>query len=524
MAWSKNFTDSLNSPSKKIEYGLLFMTGSNNAIYNNSEFLSESASTRVYLGEANVTIENVRVTPSRWSLNFGGFTVEVLGDLRKIDGSVFVRGAIAELHMLRDGQFTERVAMGQLRSVSGGRGKWIFQFGDILSAMNNRFIRDSNDSHVYYNDIERRKAKVTISFDYSIDPKLYVDKVNVFQKGTNNFGMVRVTNPSGNTFYYLYSAAIVTSGVAGYLLIVNNGYWPSITTNNILSVGSKVESIVFLEDKPHQIFFKTFMSTGQGTQGPFDTFPAQWGSGLPFSPDIIDSYWDYLEFYAAIKPSSGEYKFSISFDEPKSEGFRFLLDKFLNCGMWPVFRQNAFSFRCCQNPYRAASGTIQASIFDKDIIQVESHHLFSPSQSVSYMESVITYYKALTNQSLNLKKIILGRVTDLPKDTNIIRDNRFIYKLETPDQNVLASKDLDRMAIWDLQTYEELVITVREFYAILVAGDIVEITSSDLYGVMEAEGKTYQQKRAMVLGVRWQPNQSRCILTLGMPFFPSANS
>ena len=192
--------------------------------------------------------------------------------------------------------------------------------------------------------------------------------------------------------------------------------------------------------------------------------------------------------------------------------------------MWPVFRQNAFSFRCCQNPYKAATGTIQASIFDKDIIQVESHHLFSPSQSVSFMESVVTYHKVSTNESKNLGIKISGRVTDLPKDTNITRDNRFIYKLETPNQDDLALKDLNRMAIWDIQSYEELVITVREFYAILVAGDIVEITSSDLYGVMEGEGKTYQQKRAMVLGVRWQPNQSRCILTLGMPFDPNTNS
>ena len=72
------------------------------------------------------------------------------------------------------------------------------------------------------------------------------------------------------------------------------------------------------------------------------------------------------------------------------------------------------------------------------------------------------------------------------------------------------------MSAWDLYTYEELTLAVQERFAGLVAGDIVAIKSSMIYGFNDPVGKTYQSKRGMVLGNRWLPNQSRCILTIGI--------
>ena len=104
----------------------------------------------------------------------------------------------------------------------------------------------------------------------------------------------------------------------------------------------------------------------------------------------------------------------------------------------------------------------------------------------------------------------------MPVDSEISRDMTLVYKIDNPVQLTKAAADVMRLKYWDFLPWEELVITVRERFATLVAGDIIEITSNDLYGYKEAEGKTYQSRRGMILGVRWQPNESRCILTIGI--------
>jgi len=107
-------------------------------------------------------------------------------------------------------------------------------------------------------------------------------------------------------------------------------------------------------------------------------------------------------------------------------------------------------------------------------------------------------------------------VQALPANDEISRDNKLIYRIDTPTQSGKATVDLARMAPWDQYTYEELTLIVKEKFAGLVAGDIIAITSSYIYGFNEATGKTYLGRRAMILGVRWLPNRSRCILSIGV--------
>ena len=91
-----------------------------------------------------------------------------------------------------------------------------------------------------------------------------------------------------------------------------------------------------------------------------------------------------------------------------------------------------------------------------------------------------------------------------------------IYRSDTPNQPIKAVADLNRMARWDLDPYEELSITVTEKHCLLTAGDIVEISSMYIYGLTESAGDTYSNRRGMILGVRWNPAQSNVNLTIGV--------
>ena len=82
MAWTQLFIDSLDSPSKEIHYALKFLHQSNDYNFGQGDFVGMD--TIVHIGNADVTIDTVQVTPQRWSVNFGGFTLRINGDLRPL--------------------------------------------------------------------------------------------------------------------------------------------------------------------------------------------------------------------------------------------------------------------------------------------------------------------------------------------------------------------------------------------------------------------------------------------------------
>jgi hypothetical protein len=509
MPWSQSFRDSLESTSKINEYALVFVPGGVNSLLPQGTTIQDGGEV-IKLTDAKVTIDNCQITPQRWSMNFGGFTIEIMGDIRPIKNSVFKKGALAELYILRNKQHQERIAIGQLRSIKGKRGVWTLVFGDFISALVNRFTSQENKLNFYYNTGER--ATVTNTFTFSSSPNLYVDDVTIFEKDSTGEGMVKVSR-GGTIGYYKYDLILITSSPAGYLRITDTHPWPASAATPSLQIGDSVTNVAFLADSPNKILAKTIMSTGFESQGSFDTFPKSWGTGLTFKPDIIDflnmGYWNTV-----LQPSTGTYEFGLIVEEPQASGIRYLTSKMLQAGIWPVFRQNSISFRCCQDPNNAHSNTFTKTINDRDIIEVLSHEIYSPSASNVYRQTRI---KTITASFVDIThSITQSSVESLPIADNIERDMQLIYKGGGGTPQQMAYRDRDRLKQWDFYPWEELIISVTERFATLVAGDIVEITSDFLYGFSEAVGKTYSGRRGMILGCRWQPDLSRCILRIGI--------
>ena len=104
----------------------------------------------------------------------------------------------------------------------------------------------------------------------------------------------------------------------------------------------------------------------------------------------------------------------------------------------------------------------------------------------------------------------------LPSEESITRDLSEVYRIDSPVQSVQADEDLKRLQRWDKEPYEELDITVHEKHCLLTSGDIVEISSKYIYGLREPTTDTYSNRRAMVLGVRWNPMRGTVNLKLGV--------
>ena len=147
MAWTQSFLNTLDRPAKVISYALKFLQPS--ASYNLSKGDLISMNTEIALADADVTIDSVQITPQRWSVNFGGFTIRIVGDLRPVLNKSFRRGAVAELIMVRDG-IRNRVCIGQLRNITGGRGVWRLEFVDFLKMMQSRLTKNSLETQFWY--------------------------------------------------------------------------------------------------------------------------------------------------------------------------------------------------------------------------------------------------------------------------------------------------------------------------------------------------------------------------------------
>jgi len=509
MAWSQQFINSLDRKAKVISYILKFLPPSKD--YSLSFGNYHSLSTPIKIASADVTLDSVQITPQRWSVNFGGFNIVLNGDLRPVLNTSLRRGAVAELIMVRDG-INERVSIGQLRNIVGGRGVWRLEFVDFLTMMQSRLTNNVSESTFWRN--AGKTAKVTINYNFSSDPNLYLDDITIFEKQTGQNGMIFVTDHlHGETDYWTWSSKTTTSGSAGYLTIVSTGNYPSVASHTHLHINDKVTSIARLRGRPDYVFARLVMSTGAGTQGSFDDYPESWGMGVEWNPNLFDLQ-SLNKYYSNVwATASGQNEIDLLIMQ--SGGINTFLDAVLKMGMWPVWRQNELSWRACQNPNRANWITVIDHITDRDIVSIDSHALYSPSQSSTYSKSIVLVYNLSTGTNSSVSAI--GRsIAILPASSEITRDLRLVYRVDVPDQSDQAIADLTRMRRWDSEPYEELSLTVTEKHCLLTAGDIVKISSMYIYGLREGSGDTYNERQAMVLGVRWNPSQSTVNLTLGV--------
>tara|TARA_R110001592_G_scaffold28104_5_gene103739 strand:- start:103 stop:1638 length:1536 start_codon:yes stop_codon:yes gene_type:complete len=509
MAWSQQFIDSLDRKAKVISYVLKFLPPSKD--YSLSFGDQHSLTTEIKIASADVTIDTVQITPQRWSVNFGGFSIVLNGDLRPVLNTSLRKGAVAELLMVRDG-IRNRVSIGQLRNIVGGRGVWRLEFVDFLTMMQSRLTNKTSESAFWRN--AGKKAKVTTNYNFSSDPNLYLDDITIFEKQTGQNGMIFVTDSVHNASdYWTWSSKTTTTGSAGYLTIASTGNYPSTASHSDLHINDKVTSIVRLRGRPDYVFARLVMSTGAGTQGVFDDYPESWGMGVEWYPSLFDVQSLNAYYAKAWTTSSGIHEIELLIMQ--SGGINTFLDAVLKMGMWPVWRQNELSWRVCQNPNQASWMTVIDNITDRDIVSIDSHALYSPSQSATYSVSTINTYNSTT--SLNQDVSFSGNsIAVLPASSVITRDLRLIYRVDSPIQPTQATADLTRMRRWDAEPFEELSLTVTEKHCLLTAGDIVQISSMYIYGLREGSGDTYNQRRAMVLGVRWNPSKSTVNLTLGV--------
>ena len=131
MSWDLQFVGALNSRSLYVRYRLEFV-GVLNSL--GEPFAIEDDQGGIQIARGSVRITGSRIIPQRWAVSFGGFSLQLSGDIRSILPKMR-RGQIAVLQCSINRQGFRNLAIGSLDTISGQRGLFTLGFKDLLSAL-----------------------------------------------------------------------------------------------------------------------------------------------------------------------------------------------------------------------------------------------------------------------------------------------------------------------------------------------------------------------------------------------------
>ena len=509
MSWSQPFIDALSAPSITPLYKIRFWKPSTNAVGEDVTIYSNKGALRI--GTAGVRIQGTAVIPSRWSVSFGGFDAELVGDFRPYKDMI-VKGSLAIVECSFMGLASyQTIALGQLDQISGVRGVYRVRFKDILSAFQSR-IDARYSTLLEYNKLFFTSANFATCAHTWVTGQttLRVSDASIFEKSNVN-GTVYCVPSSGDPFYMRWSSADTAANTL--TLTTGTANHPSTASASNLAVGDKIYNAVRINGTPYSFLAKIVTSTGTGTNGPNDVLPANWTVGAAIPAAMYDQS-DAQATSAYLKPSSGNYyNWDFVFNAPLSNGIRSILDQLANVGQWPVFRQDSFSWRGCTDPTGQVDTAppVVSTIRDRDIIEIESHVMHDPSLAAVYGSTKLIY-----DVSGSSTTVTQNPARSLPSQGQISRDMGAIYD-PSGDEQKMAEGDIKRMQIWDMHHWSRLTLRVSLRFAVLVAGDVVQIASRYLYDLSTEADKTYSMRRGMVVSTEYNISGRFCVIVVAIP-------
>jgi len=511
VSWSPDFVAALSAPSITPRYRVRFWRPSANSVGEDVTIYSDSGSLRI--GAAGVRVQGTAVIPSRWSVSFGGFDMELVGDLRPYKDQI-QKGSLTIVECAFIGLATwQTIALGQLSQISGFRGVYRATFKDILSAFQSR-IDTRYSSSLSYNKLFFTAGRSTaVSSNWSTGATtLSIVNASIFEKMTGYDGVVYCVPASGDPAFYMRWSASDTSANT-LTLTTGSASHPSTANASNLASSSLIYNCVRIVGTPYSFLAKIVTSTGTGTNGVYDKMPANWSTGAPIPAAMYDQS-DAQATSAYLKPSSGTfYNWDYVTKEPLSNGLRDVLNTLANVGQWPVFRQDSFSWRGCTDPTGQFDDVppIVATIRDRDIVEIESHVMHDPSLSAVYASTKLIY-----DVAGNAESSTQSAVPTLPSQGQVSRDMGAIYDAGG-DEEKMAEGDIKRLKIWDLYHWSRLTLRVSLKYAVLVAGDVVRISSDYLYDLSTAAGRTYSNRTGMIVSTEYNISGRFCVIVIAIP-------
>lgn len=538
MSWSLSFIAKLKRSTIAPKYELRFHEnptgpGSGVSIFGG---YPTSDPDEVMIDREGPSISGTSIIPGRWNVTFGGFTVPIVGDIRKLFPSV-MRGAFAGLYVDLGGSSVERVAFGQLRNITGFMGRYRLEFVDLLSAL--AVTADATVDPTFalerFRYFYRCGRKADLTGTYVGGAALFdLDDITDFEQETGQDGLIKIDSTVHGVVYATYTGKTTTAAPAGTLTAsastragdtIYPGTVANLTSPSQFTIGTDVYPVALLQGKPWEIMAKLLTSrTGTSTHT-YDKYPSSWCAGGNLPTDLYDAL-DAAQASNYIKadPTTTAYNFAIPVEGTWDSGLRTFVDLAAQTGQWPVFRQGAVSWRGART-LNDQSIPSAAMITTADIIEIVSHEFFDANtpnvysfMTIKYQERAAGIESKTSGKEFTSSGGIIETLPTLP--VNEI-DNKYIYKSSdqiNPDsaRSHMAIGDMNRLIDWSTAPIEKIVLRMPLHFCRLCAGDMVHIVTQTrfLHGYDVSTTNNNISIRAMVTGIEFSFQDAACTLTL----------
>ena len=522
MAWSEQFINALGSTSISVEYRLEFLRIGNSV--GRALTIRSQGNDILKIAQGSVQISGTRVIPQRWNVSFGQFSLSVVGDIRRLTERVR-RGQLAQLSCRFPTQTEfQRLAIGSLNSLSGSRNTFTLEFNDLLTALSNSLdaragVAFSTTNPPHFQLFYKAGLTSTVRTAFTVgDTTLDVVSDAIFQRKTSSRGLIKCHASASGTDFFLFFTGSGGNTLTGISSTVYPAGFPAPQN---LQVGDTVTALVWLEGAPFDIFGSIVTSTGTGTNGILDDYPAEWSIG----GGVSNSLWDYSDSSKQVRviqrSDGGIYEWGYYIESPPTNGVRYLTDLAAGLGQWPVFRMGLLSWRACTDPTGVQTGieiVVAAELGDRDIFSIVRHEFYNRDVPTIYRTSRVIYNQS-GGSHYSGSNYDNNQVRSLPAQKRIERNGTSLYLAEqsgSDNRNQAGLMDLARMRGWDLFESEKIVLRVNLRFAYLVAGDIIEVTSKYLTGAFDPLGYSFSGRRLMVCACDFNIDEQNCTLTLAM--------
>ncbi len=410
-----------------------------------------------------VRINGATLTPRTWETTTGGFTVEIVGN--PTDALLALpRGTIVEVMLVING-YEGRIAVGQVRTIRGTAPSVTIECLDLINAL--RSPLDTTADPMF----SGVTASTTTTAGAPTGTGTYtVGSTTGFQRETGGFGAFLVTPTVGDPYYRIWNASTATT----FTIEDPSDASEMGTADTGASSGNDVEEVAYLYGHPFDILRKVLVSTGAGTNGPWDLLPQDWSIG------VQDSYVDTADIEVAkayVAVASGSYILQIPVTVDGAveitDPIGWLEDITAPMGIWLAMRQGAITVRAAQSSH--ATGGVWYATDDLDwgvtftvtlaeVVAVLDYDAWSPDHAHEYVSTIV-------QTATTARTISDGRQASLPGGGSLTHD---VSATVFSNPVVIETEMAARLFEADVRIPERLVLRLRGLRAAqLCVGDII---------------------------------------------------
>lgn len=486
MGWSSRFIAALSDASLSPMFifetiALSGMPGSSWRVVSHENLTGEP-----YLGDA-LQVGGASVALQSWRASVGAFTVRILADetVSSMLGSV-VRGALCRVLMgfagWGEGDF-EPILLGQVRNISGMNGIYEIECHDILAALQSRLTTDGAKLALFY--VPTGTVAVGVSATYTAgDATLNVTDTSEFYSETAAAGALKIIPTSGKDPFYLSYTGKTATTFTG--LSATGQHGTTAVKARLNPTPSEVSRVALLTGHPFDIVRRILTSTGAGTNGTYDDYPAHWGFGL--SQDLVDS--DDIDRWRPVL-SAHTWEFFVENGDTEIDALGWLTEHLADAGAWLVNRHGRISVRCAQDPEGLYSIREAFEITDDMIASIESWEAWDAGVPLEFGTT-----RAITATGASSTTETVGTMPAAEVIEYDVSDKAFVNEAS------VRSEMLARLVPWTCRVPEKVVLRLIGLAGMqLVPGDLITLSTSYASGRGERTKYGYDGRNVKVTEV-----------------------